>query len=102
MHSSRIIEIQTKMCERAIQLLNLPDDGKPRLLLDIGCGSGLSGEVISDMGHTWIGLDIAPSMLGVALEREVEGDLFLHDMGQGMPFRPGTFDGAVRYCIHLS
>ena len=32
---------------------------------------------------------------GVAKEREVEGDLFLHDMGQGMPFRAGTFDGAV-------
>lgn len=31
----------------------------------------------------------------VAIEREVEGDLFLHDMGQGLHFRPGTFD----YCI---
>ena len=32
----------------------------------------------------------------VALEREVEGDLFLHDIGQGFGFRPGTFDGAIR------
>jgi 18S rRNA (guanine1575-N7)-methyltransferase len=31
----------------------------------------------------------------VANEREIEGDLFLHDMGQGMFFRPGVFDGAV-------
>lgn len=32
----------------------------------------------------------------VALDREVEGDLVLGDMGHGMPFRPGTFDGCVR------
>lgn len=25
----------------------------------------------------------------------VEGDLLLSDMGQGLPFRPGTFDGAI-------
>lgn len=31
----------------------------------------------------------------IALEREVEGDLILSDMGQGMPFRAGMFDGAV-------
>ena len=34
--------------------------------------------------------------LEVALDREVEGDLFLQDVGQGMGFRPGTFDGAIR------
>jgi 18S rRNA (guanine1575-N7)-methyltransferase len=33
----------------------------------------------------------------VALEREVEGDLFLQDIGQGFGFRPGSFDGAIRY-----
>lgn len=31
----------------------------------------------------------------VALEREVEGDLFLADIGQGIPFRAGAFDGAI-------
>ena len=32
----------------------------------------------------------------VALDREVDGDLVLGDMGQGVPFRPGTFDGCIR------
>lgn len=80
--SSRIIEIQAELSERALELLALPDDGVPRLLLDIGCGSGLSGESISDHGHQWIGLDISHSMLSVALERDVEGDLIHSDMGQ--------------------
>lgn len=37
----------------------------------------------------------------VALEREVEGDLFLHDIGQGFGFRPGTFDGAIRSVLQF-
>lgn len=40
-------------------------------------------------------IDISPAMLGVAQEREIDGDLILGDMGQGMPFRAGSFDGAV-------
>ena len=31
----------------------------------------------------------------MAREREVEGDLFLWDMGDGLSFRPGTFDGVI-------
>jgi 18S rRNA (guanine1575-N7)-methyltransferase len=74
----------------------------------------LSGEVLTDLGHQWIGLDISNAMLGlffklniififffnwfidVAQEREVEGDLVLGDIGYGMPFRAGSFDGAIR------
>lgn len=93
--SSRIIEIQAKLSERALEFLALPDDGVPRLLLDIGCGSGLSGETLSENGHNWIGLDISPSMLDIALEREAEGDLLLGDMGQGLGLRPGVIDGAI-------
>ena len=104
------------MTYRALELLNLPPD-EPAFLLDIGCGSGLSGEILDEEGYLWVGVDIAPSMLGesvcsislhmrrlnsreeVALEREVEGDLFLQDIGQGFGFRPGSFDGAIR-CVY--
>ena len=40
-------------------------------------------------------MDISPSMLDIALQRETEGDLLLTDIGQGVPFRPGTFDAAI-------
>ncbi|KAH0660975.1 hypothetical protein KY289_029723 [Solanum tuberosum] len=93
--SSRIIDIQTQLSERALELLALPDDGVPRLLLDIGCGSGLSGETLTEHGHQWLGLDISESMLDIALEREVEGDLMLGDMGQGLGLRSGILDGAI-------
>ncbi|KAJ1698537.1 hypothetical protein LUZ63_007049 [Rhynchospora breviuscula] len=93
--SSRIIEIQARISERALELLNLPNDGVPKLLLDIGCGSGLSGETLSENGHHWIGYDISQSMLDIAVEREVEGDVLLGDMGQGLGLRPGVIDGAI-------
>jgi 18S rRNA (guanine1575-N7)-methyltransferase len=80
------------MAQRALSLLNLSTSS---LVLDIGAGSGLSGSILTSEGHTWIGLDISASMLALALEREVEGDLFLADAGQGLAFRPGTFDGAI-------
>lgn len=51
------------MTYRALELLNLPEDTSA-MLLDIGCGSGLSGEILDEEGHVWIGVDIAPSMLG--------------------------------------
>ena len=86
------------MTQRALTLLNL---SSPSLVLDIGCGSGLSGSILSDVPpseggpHIWCGIDISPSMLEVALNRDVEGDLFLGDIGQGIPFRAGTFDAAI-------
>ena len=63
-NSSRIQQIQADMTYRALELLNLPPD-QPAFLLDIGCGSGLSGEILDEQGHVWVGVDVAPSMLGI-------------------------------------
>ncbi len=82
------------MTERAIQILAIPE-GKRAMILDIACGSGLSGSVLSEHGHVWIGLDISKNMLEVAQDNECEGDLLYADMGQGFGFRPGVFDYAI-------
>lgn len=93
------------------------------------CGTGLSGDYLSEEGHYWVGIDISLAMLGkyvlfgtgvdypheygaamhivcflhllfcdadAALDREAQGDLLLGDMGQGIPFKPGSFDGCIR------
>jgi 18S rRNA (guanine1575-N7)-methyltransferase len=86
------------MTHRALALLNLTT---PSLILDIGSGSGLSGAILSSVPtsrggpHQWVGMDISPSMLAVALEQDAEGDMLLADAGQGVAFRPGTFDAAI-------
>jgi 18S rRNA (guanine1575-N7)-methyltransferase len=99
--SSRIQSIQSSMTKRALSLLSLPH---PSLILDIGCGSGLSGSILSAHNHLWIGLDISPDMLSLAVSRRDtidnegdpnHGDLFLADIGQGLPFIPGSFDAAI-------
>ena len=156
--SSRMKHIQNEITNRAIELLTLPE-GKASYILDIGCGSGLSGEALERAGHYWAGCDISASMLDVARQRALRGagndddddddeeeeeeddndddekegddeerddavdeeydedegmdgdaasqgtgdedkptstgDLLLSDMGQGLPFRPGSFDGAI-------
>lgn len=81
-------------------------------MLDVGCGSGLSGQALEEAGHYWVGCDISMSMLvgklagfttyactfnhishvyifsseqQVAKERDAEtGDLIHSDMGQGL------------------
>ena len=86
------------MTNRALELLDL---STPSLILDVGCGSGLSGEILSSVPaseggpHVWIGMDISASMLDIALQRDVEGDLLLADIGQGVPLRPGSIDAAI-------
>ena len=37
-----------------MELLALPNDGTPRMLLDIGCGSGLSGEQLTELVRVWL------------------------------------------------
>lgn len=93
--NSRMIAIQRELTERALEILAIPE-GKSRLLLDIGAGTGISGCVLSEYAHMWIGTDISNGMLNVAAESEEnEGDLIHADMGHGFSFRPGTFDGAI-------
>lgn len=62
--SSRMINIQLEMAERCMELLMLPED-QTCLLLDLGCGSGLSGSIAEESGHIWFGMDISASMLSM-------------------------------------
>lgn len=92
--SSRMIKIQEQITSRALEMLSLPN--RPCYILDIGCGSGLSGQALEEAGHYWVGCDISASMLSVAREQESDtGDLCHADMGQGLPFKPATFDGVI-------
>jgi 18S rRNA (guanine1575-N7)-methyltransferase len=69
--SSRMINVQREITLRAIELLLLPPD-ETSLVLDIGCGSGLSGQVLEEKGHVWVGCDVSRDMLQVAHERMEE------------------------------
>ena len=71
--SSRMISVQREITVRAMELLKLDaftnTNHRPAYVLDIGCGSGLSGQVLEEYGHVWVGCDISRDMLMVAQER---------------------------------
>ncbi|WP_350333498.1 methyltransferase [Coralliovum pocilloporae] len=56
----------------------LPDhaDGTFERLLDLGCGTGLSGETLDDMVDHSTGVDLSEGMLNEAWDREVYDDLY--------------------------
>lgn len=71
------------------------EEGESMFILDIGCGSGLSSEIVEEYGHFCMGLDISPSMLEVNRERELSSEVLLSDMGHGLNLKPGFFDAAI-------
>lgn len=98
--NTRIMSIQESMSYRAIDLLELRERDGSHLILDLGCGSGLSSQCIEESGHRWVGVDISQAMLDVAKERRKEDELedlqiVQSDLGEGLPFRPGSFDAAI-------
>jgi predicted TPR repeat methyltransferase len=52
----------------------------PKLLLDLGCGTGLAGAVFADLGAEMIGIDLSPRMLELARERKIYRELIAGDI----------------------
>ncbi len=58
--------------------------GEPRrqlAIVDLGCGTGLSGKVFRDYAERLTGVDLSPAMLEKAGEREVYDDLVEAEIG---------------------
>jgi len=67
--------IKIKTTSRALELLDLD---KKSFILDIGCGSGWSTEIIKNEGHIVIGLDLSKDMIKLAQKKGF--DTILADM----------------------
>lgn len=92
--NSRMATTQRHLAERALHLIDLKE-GVPALILDVGCGTGYSGRPLEKAGHTWIGTDISESMLSAARAPTRRRDVVCADVGVGLGYRKGSFDGAV-------
>ena len=61
-------------------------------ILDIGCGTGISGRILSEVGFTRIdGCDITPEMLKIAETRKIYHELWLSDPENPFPFDNGKY-----------
>uniref|UniRef100_A0A7S0JB64 Methyltransferase type 11 domain-containing protein n=1 Tax=Calcidiscus leptoporus TaxID=127549 RepID=A0A7S0JB64_9EUKA len=92
--SSRMAVTQRHLARRALQLLQLPASQRC-LLLDLGCGTGLSGDAIERAGHSWIGVDISVNMLRSTRAPTKPRDALAADIGCRLGLRKGVFDGAL-------
>ena len=79
--------------QRCADALAKVTSNKKLNILDIGCGTGISGRILSDVGFSSIdGCDINPEMLKVAETRKIYKELWLSDQENPFPFENGKFD----------
>ncbi len=81
-------KVQFEVTSRAIELLGL-NEGK---VLDVGCGTGFSLEVLKENGFNVFGVDIAEEMIKIAGEKG-----FNVKLGSmlDLDYETGSFDGLI-------
>lgn len=76
--------------------LRLPEG--PLDILDVGCGTGAMGLVLSEMGHRVKGIDLSEKMMNVGREKAKERGLSMtFEIGDAeqIPFEDNTFDVVI-------
>ena len=67
-----------------------------RKTLDLGCGEGRLSRDLAALGHTIVGIDASPTMLGAAREAAPEIETHLADAA-ALPFPDGAFDCVIAF-----
>jgi len=64
-------------------------------ILDMGCGTGLMGELVRPIGRTLTGVDLSANMLEKARQRQIYDHLFCCDLTQFLQTQDKIFDLAI-------
>jgi SAM-dependent methyltransferase len=67
-----------------------------RLTLDLGCGEGRGGVALRERGHRMVGVDAAPTMVGLARETGAYEEVLLSDAA-ALALDDGAVDLVVAY-----
>lgn len=89
--------IQHDMTSHALDMILCVNDVEPTMMLDVGCGSGLSLKTIRTRFKRTvvIGLDVSPAMLNLAKDRESQDHLVLASASKAFPFCDGVYDSVI-------
>jgi len=67
-------------------------EDKDAPLLDVGCGTGISGAALASAGFSNLdGCDFSPEMLNAAQGKQVYSKLITTNLEDPFPFEPGTY-----------
>ena len=90
----------SQLCYRAPQILRRLADltlpGRSRLaVLDLGCGTGLSGAAFKDLAARLDGIDLSPAMIEQARSRGIYDSLVVADIENALTPAAGRYDLAL-------
>ena len=77
---------------RELADLVMPPPDRPLSILDLGCGTGLAGDVFSDLAGTLVGVDLSPRMLEAARARGIYSDLMEADIEAVLQKEDAAYD----------
>ncbi|VDH92852.1 uncharacterized protein LOC143043048 [Mytilus galloprovincialis] len=98
--NERNTAIQRDMTFYALNLLNFSSIGnRKEIFLDIGCGNGVSSQIIEAKGHMVIGVDISQSLLAHAKWNTSLNDFVQLDVSTGVNFRSEIFKYAISVSV---
>jgi 2-polyprenyl-3-methyl-5-hydroxy-6-metoxy-1,4-benzoquinol methylase len=71
-------------CDALEKIFAKFNTGKPKSILDVGCGTGSHASILSDRGYTVTGIDISKVMVRKAMENagksRIKAEFFVQDM----------------------
>ena len=92
-YDAEITENGYQTPRRCAQALARHCDDKNAVILDIGCGTGLSGMAFREQGFTTLhGNDLSQEMIDIALSRQIYDEVSLIDLNNALDFAQGRYD----------
>lgn len=69
-----------------------------RRTLDLGCGEGRVARDLAARGHSVVGIDASPTLVGLAREADPDGEYLVGDAA-ALPFEDASFDLVIAYNV---
>jgi len=91
---SLVVELEYAVPEKIKHIIMTGDRLKKSFHhgLDLGCGTGLSGEAFYEMTERLDGIDLAPKMVEIAHEKNIYGALYVSGIDEFLKKDVGPFD----------
>jgi predicted TPR repeat methyltransferase len=90
---SLVEELGYRVPQQLLSLLTAIDgDRNYESVLDLGCGTGLAGELFADQAGTLVGIDLAAEMVALARAKELYTTLMVTDIKEFLQTTKGSYE----------